>query len=287
MARRALIILIALALAVAGTWVILTWVNSATERELADVEVVEVLVAAQPIAEGTRADTLVLDTHVVLTEVLARSQVPGAVVNLADISGLVADVDIVVGEQLTTQRFVAPEERIQDLFPDIEVPDGFLEVSFSFNDVQFVGGKPLPGDYVAFIAIFDPFTVSPSAIEPGAINDFDDFFTVVQTVTPADGEEVDLTEYQTPQTVHILFHKVLVTNVQFGAPAPLVDENGDPIEPDPRALPGTSIVTLAVPAPDLERMVFTNEYGRIWLALETLDDSEEGTDFITRANVFP
>ena len=54
-----------------------------------------------------------------------------------------------------------------------------------------------------------------------------------------------------------------------------------------RTIPGISIVTLAAPAPTVERMVFTNEWGRSWLALETLDDPEDGTDFITRANVFP
>ncbi|NND85078.1 MAG: hypothetical protein HKN46_08015, partial [Acidimicrobiia bacterium] len=55
MARRVIIILIALALAVAGTWVILSWVDTAEERELADVERVEVLVATRNIEQGTRA----------------------------------------------------------------------------------------------------------------------------------------------------------------------------------------------------------------------------------------
>ena len=289
MARRALIILIALALAVAGTWIILTWVNSAEDRaiEEAGVEVVEALVATQRIAQGTRADQLSIGTQVEVTEILARSQVPGAVVDLADLSGLVAEQDILPGEQLTTQRWVEPAALQAEIFPEIEVPDGYLEVSFSFNDVQFVGGKPQPGDYVAYISIFDPFTISPNVIEPGAVNDLDDLFAVIQEAEPAPGEEPDLLAYQTPQTVHIMFHKVLVTNVQYPAPPQLVDEEGNPIEQDPRSIPGVAIVTFAAPAPDVERMVFTNEWGRVWLALETLDDPEDGTDFITRANVFP
>lgn len=287
MARRALIILIALALAVAGTWVILRWVDTAEERELADVERVEVLVASRPIAEGTRAATLVVGEDVELQEVLARSQIPGAVVDLSALSGLVASQDIIAGEQLTTLRFVDPAVLAAETFPEIEVPDGYLEVSFQFNDVQFVGGKPEPGDYVAYLAIFDPFTVSPNLIEPGAVSDLDDLFAVIQESEPVDGEEVDLLEYQTPQTVHVMFHKVLVTNVQFPTPPALVDEEGNAIEQDPRTIPGVSIVTFAAPASDIERMVFTNEWGRVWLALETLDDPEDGTDFITRANVFP
>lgn len=288
MARRALIIVIALALAVAGTWIILTWVDSATERALEPVELVEVLVAINPIPEGTPADELVLDEDVELLEVLARSQIPGAIVALDDIGGLVADVDIVAGEQLTTQRWVDPATKFASLLPDVEVPEGFLEIAFSFSDPQFVGGKPVPGDYVAFIATFEPFTILPTAIEPGAFDNFDDLFAIIQpSETPTDEEAPELTEFQTPNTTHIMFHKLLVTNVQFQEPPVLVDEEGNRVEPDPRAEPGVTIVTFAAPAPDIERMVFTHEFGRIWLALEPIDAPESGTDFITRGNVFP
>lgn len=288
MARRALIILIALALAVAGTWIILTWVNSAVDRELEPVALVEVLVSTEAIRAGTPADDLVLGEDVQLVEVLARSQIPGALVTLDDISGLVADVDIVAGEQLTTQRWVDPATRFASLLPEVEIPDGFLEVSFGFNDAQFVGGKPQPGDTVAFIATFDPFTISPTAIEPGAVDDFDDLFAIIQqTEVPTDEDAADVTEFKTPNTTHILFHKLLVTNVQFGEPPALVDDEGNPVQPDPRAEAGVTIVTFAAPAPDIERMVFTHEFGRIWLALEPIDAPEGGTDFITRGNVFP
>lgn len=289
MARRALIILIALALAVAGTWVIINWVDSAEERAIdeAGVDVVTALVATDRIDQGTPADQLEIGTQVELVEILERSQVPGAVVDLTDLSGLVAEQDILPGEQLTTQRWVEPAVLEAELFPEIEVPDGYLEVSFAFSDVQFVGGKPEPGDHIAFIAVFEPFTISPSVIEPGAVSDLDDLFSIIQEAEPEPGEEVDVLEYQTPQTAHILFHKVLVTNVQYPEPPALVDEEGNPVAQDPRSIPGISIVTFAAPAPDIERMVFTNEWGRVWLALETLDDPEGGTDFITRANVFP
>ena len=286
MARRAIIILVALALAVAGTWVILSWVDSAEERELADVERVEVLVAARDIAKGTRAANLTLGEDVVLQEVLERSQISGAVVELTALSGLVANQDIITGEQLSTRRFVEPAALATETFPEVDVPEGHLEVSFQFSDVQFVGGKPQPGDYVAFVAIFDPFTVQPNLIEPGAVDDLDDLFSVIQETEPEE-DDVLAQGYQTPQTVHILAHKLMVTNVQYPSPPALVDEEGNPIEQDPRTIPGISIVTLAAPAPVVERMVFTNEWGRVWLALETLDDPEDGTDFITRANVFP
>jgi pilus assembly protein CpaB len=287
MVRRVIIILVALALAVAGTWVILSWVDRAEERELADVQRVEVLVATRTIESGTRAANLVLGEDVVLIEVLERSQVVGAVQELSALSGLVAEVDIIEGEQLSTVRFVEPAALEASSFPEIDVPEGLLEVSFQFSDVQFIGGKPEPGDYVAYIAIFDPFTVQPNLIEPGAVDDLDDLFSVIQETEPAEEEDVLADGYQTPQTVHILAHKLLVTNIQYPSPPALTDEEGNPVEQDPRAIPGVSIVTLAAPAPVVERMVFTNEWGRVWLALETLDDSEEGTDFITRANVFP
>ena len=39
-------------------------------------------------------------------------------------------------------------------------------------------------------------------------------------------------------------------------------------------------------ASQVERVVFAAEYGSIWLALEQEDSNEEGTDIITRGNVY-
>ncbi len=287
MVRRALLIIIAVALAAAGTLLLMRWVDGAVDRETAGVELVEALVATEPIPEGTPSEQMA--ERVELRQIFAQTQVPGAVIDLEDLAGLVADVDILAGEQLTTQRFVDPAERVQDLIPQVEVPEGYLEVSFAVAADQFVGGDVEPGDLVAFIATFDPFTIVPNAIEPGAVGGLDELLLIIQQQQEEDATAggPDLEEFQTPNTTHIMFHKVLVTQVQYGEPPALVDEEGNPIEQDPRAVQPVAIVTLAAPAPDIERMVFTHEFGRIWFAKETPDDPEDGTDFITRGNVFP
>ena len=58
-----------------------------------------------------------------------------------------------------------------------------------------------------------------------------------------------------------------------------------PITPD-TAPNGSLFVTLALPGPDIEKIVFTSEHGSIWLAREPLDAVENGTVIQTRGTIY-
>jgi len=82
-----------------------------------------------------------------------------------------------------------------------------------------------------------------------------------------------------PDMTHFIKHKALVTAVQ-----------GDVVasdDEDPNQAPTENLlVTLALTAPEVERLVFTAEFGSIWLAFEPPDAPEGGTSVITKAEVF-
>ena len=103
MKRRLLAAFAALVLLCAGTVVLLAYVHGADARALAGVQTVDVLVADQPIPEGTTAQGL---SALVRTEVLPRkAAVEGRVTDLDELAGLVATVDVQPGEQLLLSRF--------------------------------------------------------------------------------------------------------------------------------------------------------------------------------------
>ena len=147
MKRRLLAALAALVLLVAGTVVLLAYVQSADARALAGVRTTEVLVADQVIPEGTTADEL---AALVRTEVLPeKAALDGRVTELGDLTGQVATVDLQPGEQLLATRFAAPDSLgTPGVVP---VPDGLQEVSVQLEPQRAVGGRLAAGDTIGVV----------------------------------------------------------------------------------------------------------------------------------------
>lgn len=85
---------------------------------------------------------------------------------------------------------------------------------------------------------------------------------------------------------HLTLHKVLVTAVQGAAPAAPPTTDGSTTAPAQPAFTGNVMVTLALMAPDAEKVVFASESGTIWLSLEPASAQEGGTRIVTPENVF-
>ena len=269
MTRRALGVVIALVLAAVGTWIIVRYVQDADERALEGIEVVDVLVVDRLVARGTPTEELA--GLVSIKQVPSSARVPDSLQSLEPVSGLVTAADLVPGEQVLASRFVRVEA-LRDQ-RDIDIPPGLLEVTFAISPERAVGGVVSPGDLVAFVASFAPFSLD--AVEPESTNDLSEFLDPL-----TDSEPISL---RTPNTTHLTIHKALVTRVQLTSSQGQglsLDEIGDV------SVQGQLLVTLAVDASQVERVVFAAEYGSIWLALEQEDSNEEGTDIITRGNVY-
>jgi pilus assembly protein CpaB len=84
-----------------------------------------------------------------------------------------------------------------------------------------------------------------------------------------------------PNTTHLILHKVLVTNVQVSE---AVQKSDDDDVPD-TAPAGSLLVTLALDAESVQRVVFTAEHGMLWLSAEPTNAPEGELIIETRGSV--
>jgi len=264
MNKRVIGMAVSVALAAAGTFAILSYVKNADERALAGEATVEVLVVDTPVVKGTPASEV---ASAVTTEwVPVKVRAEGSVTSLAGLEGTVTAVDLVPGEQVVAARFVDPIELATETVVDI--PDGLLEVTIALDPERAVGGQPIPGEMVAVVASFND--VAPEPDESGS--------------APIGG--VTDEEPATMPATHIILHKVLIANVQTNEAPPVVQPVDATTVSHAPAPTDSLLVTFALSAPDVERLVFAAEHGRIWLAREPGDAPEDGTQVQTNLVIY-
>lgn len=281
MNKRWIGVIASVALAVAGAFLLVRYVQGADERALEGEETVEVLVVTDPVPRGTAVEELESKVEIVL--VPAKLQTPGSVGDLATLQGSYTAVDLVPGEQLLASRFVTADDLAAlDQYP---LPDGLLEITLSLSPERALGGALRPGDEVAVIASFAPFDLAAEET------------VSVQTEVPTDGadgtetETISLTETRTVDSrtvssTHLIIHMAIVTNIQVErlpttTDAETAEQSGVDLAPT-----GNLLVSLAMAPEDVERTVFTAEFGTVWLALETETAAGNPTQIQTRGTVY-
>ena len=85
-----------------------------------------------------------------------------------------------------------------------------------------------------------------------------------------------------PPVTHMILHNVLVTNVQLDSTSSQPKSDGKTSV----APTGKLLVTLAVDAPSVERVVFGAEHGHVWLSQEPQGASHAGTQIVTEPAEF-
>ncbi len=153
MNRRAVAIVAAVLLAVLGAVVLISYVNNADQRAMADMEPVTVLVATGPIAEGTPTEAL--GELVAAENIPAAAVGPGAVTDLAELDGLVAVTTLQPGEQILAGRFADPASILRP--GEIPAPPDLHQVSIPLAAPRVLGGTLTPGATVGvFISKGNP-----------------------------------------------------------------------------------------------------------------------------------
>lgn len=250
MNRKWIGVLVSLVLAAVGTWVLVQYVNGADDRALEGTETVDVLVVSDTIPEGSSIQYV--STKVERQQVPVTAQAVGSVANLNGLEGQVTAVDLVPGEQVIAARFITPQAFATA--QEYVIPDDLLAVTVSLSPDRAVGGELKPGDLVAVIASFGPFEINgvePSQVDPDAEDT---------------GEEEELPK--TPNTSGIIVHRGIVVNVQVEElPTETTAESAE-IQGVELAPTGNLLITIATTAPYVEKIVFTAEWGSIWLAIE-------------------
>ena len=93
-----------------------------------------------------------------------------------------------------------------------------------------------------------------------------------------------VSSFDDPDTTHLILHKVKVLRVRTAAGAIVQAKSSDAAQ-NATALTGTVLVTLALDGPSVERVVFSAEFGHLWLTAEPAEASEAGTKVQTRGTV--
>jgi pilus assembly protein CpaB len=267
-----------------GTFLLVRYVQGAEDRALEGIETVEVLVVDRSIAAGQRLDEN--PQLLAVEEIPSKAQAEGSFSERADLEGLVAAVALVPGEQLIQSRVMTEEDYLAlqaDEVP-VVVPSDLLEITISLNPERVLGGELSPGEMIAVFASFEPFqlgTVEPTGLE--------EEIPVIVTTTTLPGEQAGepTPGAQTPNSTKIILHQVLVTNVQIEQLPQTFDEGEEPPEGTPDLAPtGNLLISMALDPADAERLVFTAEFGSVWLAREGADVDTSDTEIQTRARVY-
>jgi pilus assembly protein CpaB len=192
----------------------------------------------------------------VADDVAAPEPIP---VSTDDADGDPLTIDPVVENGSLTA--VTATNQIIELGDPVIVPPDYLQVSFTMATERALGGRVRPGDTVAVIASFN------------------------ETLPTADGAGTE-----TVQTTDVLLHKALVADVQvqdvLGA---TTGSASVAVEVPEGALNATNsqtyTITIAVPATQVERLVYALEYGSVWLAYQGAEAGETTNGIVTATNI--
>ena len=221
----------AVVLAGVGTTLLVGYVRGAEDRALKGEEPARVYVVADTIPKGTKGEDIAAKVRQETVPVKVRAA--GAVASLTSLTGQIALVDLVPGEQVVSTRFASATSA------EAGVPAGMLQVTVAMDAVRAMGGQVRTGDSVGVLASFKGDT----------------------------------------ETTHLILQKVRVTGVRNEAGVTVKSK------PTESAITGKVLVTLALDAPSVERVVFAAEHGSLWLTAEPAEASEGGTKVQTRGSV--
>ncbi|WP_426303305.1 Flp pilus assembly protein CpaB [Arthrobacter sp. R-11] len=242
-------------LAVIGVILVFSYAQAADQRAVQNLTPVDVLIVKTAVPAGTPVEAMKAS---LATQQLPESAVPKTALHtLGDEAGKVAAVDLVPGETLLAERLVAPDELKTP--GNVTVPAGLQEVSFQLEPQRVIGGRLAPGDH---IGVF------------------------ISQIAGKDEDKSGATK--------LVIHKVLVTAIQRAPQAatatqstPAPSQGAAAADPQDTTLPnGSLLLTVAVNDVDAARIVYANEFAKIWLSKEPLNAKVNGPRIVDGNEVF-
>lgn len=247
--------LAAVVLAIIGAVLTFSYAQGADQRAVQNLDPVDVLVVKTAVPAGTPVESL--KASVALEKLPGTAVAKSALKTLDDSAGKVTSIGLVVGEQLVSERLVAPEDLTSP--GSVQVPAGMQEVSFQVEPQRVVGGRIAAGDHVGI------------------------FISMAKGGIEAKPDK---------ETTQLAIPKVLVTAVQrapeaaakSAAPSGSATSGTNPTD---TALPtGSLLLTVAVSDIDASKIVFASEYASIWLSKEPLNAADNGPKIIQPGEVY-
>jgi pilus assembly protein CpaB len=258
MKKRLLGGIAALLVAVLGTVLLITYVQSADARALANTETESVFVVQKPVEAGTEATEL---AGAVAKKALPKGAIADdAVTDLSELGSTVTAVDLVPGEQLLAGRMVDPSEFLGP--SRVAVPEGMQEFTLRLPIERVAGGKISAGDTAGVFISLDE--------------------TSTNTATGAQETKSSGTQ--------LTFHKVLVTAAQFSDGSASQPEETTDTQASGSAnktqSDDTYLITLARNSVDAEKIIYAVEFGQVYLSKEPDSATEGNTGVVDSSKVF-
>ena len=157
MARRSVLLLVAALIALAGTAMIVLYVQGIDARATKDQELVEVLVATETIEIGETVAAAQDAGKIDKAEVRRIDLVDGSLSSTTSVADDVAIGTIYPGEQLLAKKFGTLGDT-----QSLVIPDDQMAVSIELTDYERVAGFVNPGNEVAVFAT----TLNAVALQP-------------------------------------------------------------------------------------------------------------------------
>lgn len=251
MARRSVLLLVAALIALAGTAMIVLYVQGIDARATKDQELVEVLVATETIDTGESVTDAQEAGKIEKAEVRRADLVDGSLSSTSSISDLVAVGTIFPGEQLIARKFGSLGDT-----ESLVIPDGKMAVSVELTDFERVAGFVNPGNEVAvFATALDPVALLP------------------------DGEEQKL-----GSVTRIVLTRVPVLGVGTTSVTSRTTEGEDGATTEEVA---RTILTIAVTQDEAERLIQADRVTELNFALLTDDSKVENGPGADLGTIFP
>jgi pilus assembly protein CpaB len=250
MARRSVLLIVAVLIALVGTSLIVLYVQGIDSRATAGQELVEVLTATETIDPGEDVTAAQEAGKFEKSEIRREDLVEGALSSTTSISDLVAIGTIYPGEQILAKKFGNLGSA-----DTLIIPDDKLAVSVELTDPERVAGFVNPGSEVAIFVSADPVIYKP------------------------DGKEQKL-----PQYTGLLLPKVEVVGVGTTSIAAKTtkSEEGEETEQVAR-----TILTVAVDQEQAEKLIYAARNGDISFALLTGDSQVSDGAGVRAADIMP
>ncbi|RYB95520.1 Flp pilus assembly protein CpaB [Nocardioides oleivorans] len=152
MARRSVLLAVAIITALVGTLLIVMYVQGIDNRATEGQELVEVLVAKEVVNAGEPVADAESAGKFEKAQVRREDLVPGALSSSTSVTGLVATGNIYPGEQLIADKFGTVGDT-----ESLVIPDDKLAMSVELTDPERVAGFVNPGSEVAiFVTVSTP-----------------------------------------------------------------------------------------------------------------------------------
>jgi pilus assembly protein CpaB len=251
MARRSVLLIVAVLIALVGTSLIVLYVQGIDARATAGQELVEVLTASDVIDAGESVVTAQEAGKFEKTQVRRDDMVEGALSSTASISDLVAIGTIYPGEQVIAKRFGSLGDT-----ENLIIPDDLLAISVELTDPARVAGFVTPGSSVAIFVSADPVLIQP------------------------DGEERKLAAYT----------RLLLTDVQvIGVGTTSVTSRNTKTEDGGQTIEevAKTILTVAVNQEQAEKVIYAARNGELSFALLSDDSKVADNPGVTARDIMP